>query len=322
MTPAAGARRGRRRAAPARAGRRRRAGDKPTASLGGGRGQPFIVLTGLAGSGKSQAIRALEDLGYFCVDNLPTTLIETLARLSLRPEGIDKAAIVVDVRERNFAALFPKIFNRLRKMRGLNPVLIFLEADTSTLVRRFSETRRPHPLARTRSVSEGIRDERDELAPIRNLADEIIDTSDMTVHELRQFFMTLSRGRSRGRLVVTLLSFGYKHGLPVDADLVFDVRCLPNPHFVPALRRRTGRDRAVVAFMERDPSTAEFMEKLEGYLRYVVPHYVAEGKSYLTIAIGCTGGRHRSVMIAERLRRALADIGPRVRVRHRDIGVS
>jgi len=287
-----------------------------------GSGHPFIVLTGLSGSGKSQAIRALEDLGYFCVDNLPTTLIETLAKLSLRPGAIEKVAIVVDVRERNFVSQFPKVFNRLRTMRRLNLVLIFLEAHTPALVRRFSETRRPHPLARDRSVSEGIRDERAQLAPIRALADEIIDTSDMTVHELRQFFMALSRGRARGRLVITLLSFGYKHGVPVDADLVFDMRCLPNPHFVPTLRRRTGRDRAVAAFMERDPSTVEFIQRLEDYLRYVVPHYIAEGKSYLTIAIGCTGGRHRSVMIAERLRRALADVGPRVRVRHRDIGLS
>jgi UPF0042 nucleotide-binding protein len=286
------------------------------------RSQPFIVLTGLSGSGKSQAIRALEDLGYFCVDNLPTTLIPTLARLSLYGSGIDKVAIVVDVRERNFLSKFPKIFGRLRAMRRLNPVLIFLEASNPALVRRFSETRRPHPMARRRSVTEGIREERARMAAIRGLADEIVDTSDMTVHELRQFFMGLSRGRSRGRLVITLLSFGYKHGLPVDADLVFDARCLPNPHFVPALRRRTGRDHAVVAFMERDPSTRDFIEHLEGYLRYVAPYYVAEGKAYLTIAIGCTGGRHRSVMIAERLRRALAGVGGRARVRHRDIGRS
>jgi UPF0042 nucleotide-binding protein len=205
-------------------------------------------------------------------------------------------------------------------MPRLNPVLIFLEADNAALVRRFSETRRPHPMAPDRSVSEGIREERARLNAIRAMADEIIDTSDMTVHELRQFFMSLSRNRTRARLVITVLSFGYKHGVPVDADLVFDVRCLPNPHFVPALRRRTGRDRAVVRFLEREPSTREFMDKLEEYLRYVIPHYVTEGKSYLTVAIGCTGGRHRSVMIAERLRRGLADIGgARVRVRHRDL---
>jgi len=283
-------------------------------------GQPFIVLTGLSGSGKSQAIRALEDLGYFCVDNLPTTLIPTLAKLAMRGD-IERVAIVVDVREGNFLSSFPKIFKRLRTMRGLNALLIFLEASDATLVRRFSETRRPHPLARDRSASEGIREERSRMTPIRAMADEIVDTSDMTVHELRQFFMNLSRDRgAKARLVITLLSFGYKHGVPVDADLIFDVRCLPNPHFVPALRRRTGRDRAVAQFMERDASTREFMDRLEHYLRYVVPFYVAEGKSYLTIAIGCTGGRHRSVMIAERLRKALADMGvARVRVRHRDL---
>jgi RNase adapter protein RapZ len=285
-------------------------------------GHPFIVLTGLSGSGKSQAIRALEDLGYFCVDNLPTALIPTLARSSLRGAGMEKVALVVDVREPNFLSQFPRLFKKLRTMRRLNPILIFLEASNPALVRRFSETRRPHPLAPDRPVSEGIRDERAQMRPVRDLADEIVDTSDMTVHELRQFFMGLSRGPSRARLVVTLLSFGYKHGLPVDADLMFDVRCLPNPHFVPALRRRTGRDRAIVAFMERDPSAREFMDRLEEYLRYVVPHYIAEGKSYLTIAIGCTGGRHRSVMIAERLRKPLAGIGGRVRVRHRDIARS
>jgi UPF0042 nucleotide-binding protein len=286
-------------------------------------GQPFIVLTGLSGSGKSQAIRALEDLGYFCVDNLPTTLIPTLAKLSLRANrDIEKVAIVVDVREGGFLSSFPKIFSQLRKMPRLNPVLIFLEASHAALVRRFSETRRPHPLAPDRSVVEGIRDERSKLNVIRDMADEIVDTSDMTVHELRQFFMNLSRDRSsKARLVITLLSFGYKHGVPVDADLVFDVRCLPNPHFVPALRRRTGRDRAVANFMERDPTTRAFIERLEEYLRYVVPFYVAEGKSYLTIALGCTGGRHRSVMIGERLKKALSEMGvARVRVRHRDLG--
>ena len=294
---------------------------------GGGRSgragkKPFIVLTGLSGSGKSQAIRALEDLGYFCVDNLPTTLIPTLATLSLRGDGdIDKVAIVVDVREGSFLSSFPKIFRQLRKMPRLHPVLIFLEASHGALVRRFSETRRPHPLAPGRSASEGIRDERARLNAIRDMADEIVDTSDMTVHELRHFFMGLSRDRSRAGLVITLLSFGFKYGLPVDADLVFDVRCLPNPHFVPALRPRTGRDRAVAVFMEKDASTREFMDRLEEYLRYVIPHYIAEGKSYLTVAIGCTGGRHRSVMIAERLKRALANTaGARVRIKHRDIG--
>ena len=300
--------------------RRTRARPAPTAGRSVKPGR-FIVLTGLSGSGKTQAIRALEDLGYFCVDNLPTMLIPTLAKQSLRSgTTFEKVAIVVDVREGGFLSSFPKVFRRLRAMPRLNPILIFLEASHPALVRRFSETRRPHPLAPGRSVSEGIREERARMAPIRRMAHAIVDTSDMTVHELRQFFMGLSRDRSSASLVVTLLSFGFKHGVPLDSDLVFDVRCLPNPHFVPALKRRTGRDEAVVAFMERDASTREFMDRLGAYLQYVVPYYIAEGKSYLTVAIGCTGGRHRSVMIAERLKRALSDTpGVRVRVRHRDV---
>jgi RNase adapter protein RapZ len=312
----AGTRPSARKAAAREGGRARTAG---RATKAAGAGQPFIVLTGLSGSGKSQAIRALEDLGYFCVDNLPTTLIPTLAKLSLRGgRGIDKVAIVVDVREGGFLSSFPAVFRQLRKMPQLNPVLIFLEASHATLVRRFSETRRPHPLAPDRSVTEGIRDERSRLNVIRDLADEIIDTSDMTVHELRQFFMNLSRDRSRARLVITLLSFGYKHGVPVDADLLFDVRCLPNPHFVPTLRRRTGRDKAVADYLERDTATREFMDRLEEYLRYVIPFYIAEGKSYLTIGIGCTGGKHRSVAIGQRLGEDLAKAGYAVEIVHRD----
>jgi UPF0042 nucleotide-binding protein len=281
---------------------------------------PFIVLTGLSGAGKSQAIRALEDLGYFCVDNLPTTLIPTLATLVMRGGEIEKVAIVVDVREGSFLSSFPRVLTRLRKTRGLNPVLIFLEASDAALLRRFSETRRPHPLAPDRSAAEGIRDERIRLRRIREMADEIVDTSDLTVHELRRFFMTLMRDRAQGSLVVTLLSFGYKYGLPMDADLVFDVRCLPNPHFVPALRSKTGLDRAVSAFILKDASTREFIDRLEAFLAWVLPFYVSEGKSYLTVAIGCTGGRHRSVMIAGRMRRALASVtAARVRVRHRDV---
>lgn len=282
--------------------------------------QPFIVLTGLSGAGKSQAIRALEDLGYFCVDNLPITLMPTLARLVMRGD-LEKVALVVDVREGSFLPSFPKVFQSLSRMRGLDPLLIFLDANDAALVRRFSETRRPHPLAPGRSAAEGIREERAQLVGIRGVADEIIDTSDLNVHELRQLFMRLLRDRTQSRLVVTLVSFGYKHGVPVDADLMFDVRCLPNPHFVPALRPKTGKDRAVVTFMERDKGTRDFIARLEEYLAGSLPCYVAEGKSYLTIAVGCTGGRHRSVMVAERLRRSLTGTpGVHVRVRHRDLG--
>jgi UPF0042 nucleotide-binding protein len=282
----------------------------------------FIVVTGLSGSGKSQAIRALEDLGYFCVDNLPTTLIPTLAALSLRAGGdMAKVAIVVDVREGTFLSQFPKVLRKLRAMRRLRPALIFLDATDAALLRRFSETRRPHPLAHNRPVIEGIRQERARLSAIRELADQIVDTSHLNVHELRQAFSAFSRERSpRAKLVITLLSFGYKHGIPVEADLVFDVRCLPNPHFVKGLRQRTGRDRAVVQFMEQHQSTHDFLNRLVDFLRFLVPQYVAEGKSYLTIAIGCTGGRHRSVMMADAVRRCLGSVeGVRMRIRHRDI---
>ena len=281
----------------------------------------FIVLTGLSGSGKSQAIRALEDLGYFCVDNLPTTLIPTLAALVKR-EGISRVAIVVDIREKNFLAEFPKTFKKLRAMKGLNPALIFLEATHDTLVRRFSETRRPHPLAPDKSAAEGIRAERKQMNVVRAMADQVIDTSELTVHQLRQAFASFS-GVTRDektKLPVTLVSFGYKHGIPVDADLVFDVRFLPNPHFVPRLRPKTGKDRDVVAFMEGHSATSEMLERLAELLKFLIPQYVTEGKSYLTIAIGCTGGRHRSVMIAEALKKIIAGMpGARVRVQHRDI---
>lgn len=285
-------------------------------------GTQFVILTGLSGSGKTQAIRALEDLGYFCVDNLPVLLIPTMAGLAQREEtsGLSKIAIVVDVRERGFLSELPRVYRRLKATPGLTPTLIFLEASHQALVRRFSETRRPHPLARDRSVSEGIEEEREKLNAIRKIADLIVDTSNMTVHELRDVFMRMSKdGGTRADMVVNLVSFGYKSGVPVDADLVFDVRCLPNPHFVDNLRRLTGRDRAVVAYMRRHPATQPFIDRVADFLRFALPQYVQEGKSYLTVAIGCTGGRHRSVMVAEALKKALADVqGIRLRVKHRD----
>ena len=291
---------------------------------GGTRGSGrFVVITGLSGSGKSQAIRALEDLGYFCVDNLPTMLIPTLAQLSLQQgTELQKVAIVVDVREGTFLSQFPTVWRRLKKMPLLEPSLIFLEATHAALVRRFSETRRPHPLAANRSVSEGIHDERGRLDAIRSMADEIVDTSDLTVHELRNRFMSFARDQAhRSPLVVSLVSFGFKHGVPLDADLVFDARFLPNPHFLPRLKPLTGRDRAVVRFIERHPVTQEFVQKLSDMLRFLVPQYVNEGKSYLTVGIGCTGGRHRSVMLAEKMRDVVSQIeGVKVSVRHRDLG--
>ena len=281
----------------------------------------FVILTGLSGSGKTHAIRALEDLGYFCVDNLPTQLLPTMAELSMREDaGLDKVAIVVDVREGGFLRQFPRTYRRLQALPGLKPTLIFLEASHSALVRRFSETRRPHPLAPDRSVAEGITEERGKLNPIRSMADLILDTSNLTVHELRDIFMQMSRGNTaRADMVVNLVSFGYKNGVPEDADLVFDVRCLPNPHFVDRLRDLTGRDQAVVRFMRKNAASNEFIDRLTAFLAFALPHYVREGKSYLTVAIGCTGGRHRSVMIAEALRKSLAAVkGVRLRVKHRD----
>jgi UPF0042 nucleotide-binding protein len=282
----------------------------------------FVVLTGLSGSGKSQAIRALEDLGYFCVDNLPVMLLPMLAELTLRAGSeIARAAVVVDVREGKLLSEFPGIYKKLKALRNLNPVLIFLEAAEPTLVRRFSETRRPHPLAPDRSALEGIREERKAMKTIRDLADHIVDTSEMTVHELRHAFTGVASGRAPGsQLVVTVLSFGFKHGIPVDSDLLFDVRFLPNPHFVPALRGHTGRDRQVVKFLDRAKATHEFLGHTLNLLKFLVPQYVNEGKSYLTVGIGCTGGRHRSVAMAEALKKGLSGLpGVRVRVRHRDI---
>ena len=282
----------------------------------------FVVLTGLSGAGKSQAIRALEDLGYFCVDNLPTMLIPTMAELASRAgSGLEKVAIVVDVREGAFLSQFPRVFRRIKRMPALKPVLIFLEARDAALVRRFSETRRPHPLAKDRPVLEGIREERRSLKAIRALADEIVDTSDLTVYDLRDAFMAVARGETRAQpLQVTLVSFGFKHGIPVESDLVFDVRFLPNPFFFPRLRALSGRDRSVVAFMKRHPAVHETIARLAALLKFLIPQYADEGKTYLTIGIGCTGGQHRSVYVAERLRRALGPIaGVRMHVRHRDM---
>lgn len=280
----------------------------------------FVVLTGLSGSGKSEAIRALEDLGYFCVDNLPTSLMATFAdMLSRRSQPIGRAAVVVDMRDPHFLRQFPSALRDLRRRKTLGAVVIFLEASDAALVRRFSETRRPHPVGADQ-VLDGILQERSRLEPIKQLADKVFDTSDLTVHELRRVFMDLSHGGPDKQLVVTLVSFGYKHGIPLEADLLFDVRFLPNPHFVPALRPLTGRDRSVQEYVDKAEATGTFLDKATDLLDFLIPQYSSEGKSYLTVGIGCTGGHHRSVVIAERLRRRLPRIeGIRLRVKHRDI---
>lgn len=280
----------------------------------------FVVLTGLSGAGKSQAINALEDLGYFCVDNLPTSLLPTLARFSENDGArVTPTAVVVDMRDPAFLEEFPRAFASLRRRPSLRTLLIFLDADDNALVQRFSETRRPHPLAADQTVIEGIRKERTALARVKQMADTVFDTSALNVHELRRAFRDLSRVGRDKPLVVTVLSFGYKHGIPLEADLMFDARCLPNPHFVPALRPLTGRDPAVREYLGAAEATGPFIDKTMDLLRFLIPQYAAEGKSYLTVAVGCTGGRHRSVVVAEALRQRLAGLdGVRLRLEHRD----
>ena len=296
--------------------RRRRGTRRESAS----REARLLIVTGLSGSGKTHVARALEDIGWFCVDNLPSALIPRFAELIRGSEELRRSALVVDMREREFLRQFPHVFRQLRGRGGLGVSLLFLEADEKVLVRRFSETRRPHPLAINQPAIEGIREEREALKPIRKMADLILDTSDYTVHQLRDYIREHYDVRHEAApIVVSVMSFGYKYGVPSDADLVFDVRFLPNPNFVPSLKALTGNHAPVIRYMRRQKDTAVFLDKMKSFLSYVIPRYIKEGKSYLTIAIGCTGGRHRSVMIANALAEALSGQGYPVRVRHRDL---
>jgi UPF0042 nucleotide-binding protein len=279
----------------------------------------ILIITGLSGSGKTNVARALEDIGWFCVDNLPSALIPRFAQMIHGSEDLHRSALVVDMRERVFLKQFPHVFRQLRG-KGVAVNLLFLEADEKVLVRRFSETRRPHPLAINQPAIEGIREEREALRPIRKMADMILDTSDYTVHGLRDYIKEHYDVREQAApLVLGVMSFGYKFGVPSEADLVFDVRFLPNPNFVPRLKRLTGNHPPVVRYMRRQEDTEVFLSRLRSFLDYVLPRYVREGKSYLTVGIGCTGGRHRSVMIANELATYLKGKGYPVRVRHRDL---
>ncbi|PYU31867.1 MAG: RNase adapter RapZ [Acidobacteria bacterium] len=282
-----------------------------------GTGQ-LVILTGLSGSGKSTVLKTFEDLGFYCVDNLPVDLIPTFSELHVYGSGeVERAALLVDAREGEQLKRLPAIYRKLRREHPAN--LVFIEACDEALLRRFSETRRPHPLGHDRPVREGLRRERQMMAPIRKLANVVIDTSNFNVHELRQFITERFKNPDRRPLLVSLVSFGYRFGIPGDADLVFDVRFLPNPHFVPQLRRYSGKDARVARYMRSFPQTGEFLRRIEGLLTYLIPHYIREGKSYLTIAFGCTGGRHRSVMMAEVIRRALGRHGYTTKVVHRDL---
>ena len=280
----------------------------------------FVIITGLSGAGKSYAIKCFEDMGYFCVDNLPTTLIPTFAELCTQSSrSIRQIALGVDVREGEYLAHLVEALEALRA-RGHRVEVLFLEAGDEALVRRYHETRRRHPLAGEGSVLDGIRAERQALANLREVAARIIDTSGLTVHQLKdRLQQAYGAHEARGALTVSLVSFGFKYGLPYDADLVFDVRFLPNPHFVDELRLLDGRDPQAAKFVLAHDETRRFLTRLEDLLGFLLPLYRREGKAYLTLAIGCTGGRHRSVTLVEALRPFLEDKGYPPIVRHRDL---
>ncbi len=282
-------------------------------------GPRLLVITGMSGSGKTHVSRALEDAGWFCVDNLPIALLPSFVTLLRSSAELRHSALVVDVRERGFLEAFPGVY-RAVKRSGLRISLLFLEADERVLLRRFSETRRPHPLAAGEPPIEGIRAERDALRPIRKMADLILETSRYTVHQLRDYIRERYDVRREGRrMVVSVLSFGFKNGLPSEADLVLDVRFLPNPNFVPRLRRLTGVDPRVVAFLRRQAETRAYLRRVLSLVRFVLPRHEREGRSYFTIAVGCTGGRHRSVMVANEVGAAVKVRGYPVRISHRDV---
>ena len=277
-----------------------------------------VVITGLSGSGKGSVLKDLEDLGYYAVDNLPVELIPKLAELTRDNPSIAAAALVVDVREGEGLKRFPEIYGTIKG--SVNARLVFLEADAEVIARRFSETRRPHPLGTDRSIFKSIRSERTKLAPIRAMADLIINTSKFTVHELREFIGERFRGQGEeSKIMIYVTSFGYRHGVPPDSDLVFDVRFLPNPNYIPRFKHKTGRNPSVAKYIRSFPQTVEFIERISDLLIYLLPHYIREGKSYLTIAFGCTGGQHRSVMIAEQIRKNLTEAGFTAKISHRDI---
>jgi len=278
----------------------------------------LVIITGMSGSGKGTVLKALEDLGYYAVDNLPIGLIPKFAELTSDSATGRRAAIVVDIREGESLKRFPSI---LRSLRRTVPVrLLFLEADDSTLIRRFSETRRPHPLGTDQSIATNVLLEREQLAAIRALADLIINTSKFNVHELRESIGDkFQGGQEESKIRIDITSFGYRYGVPSDSDLVFDVRFLPNPNYIPEFKKLTGRNPSVARYIRSFPQTVEFIARISDLLLYLLPHYIHEGKSYLTIAFGCTGGHHRSVMIASEIRKRLLRAGYKAKETHRDI---
>ncbi|MBI3896582.1 MAG: RNase adapter RapZ [Acidobacteria bacterium] len=289
------------------------------ASVGRLREADLVIVTGMSGSGKGSVLKAFEDLGYYCVDNLPVDLIPKFAGLYRNSQGTSRAALVVDVREGAALKRFPAIYRRLRQQ--IRASLIFLLASDDALLRRFSETRRPHPLGSNLPLRETIAAERKALQVIRNAADLVIDTSQFNVHDLRNLiFDHFSGGTDRRTMLISCVSFGYRYGVPTDSDLVFDVRFLPNPNYISKFHHLSGRHPAVVKYIRSFPQTEEFTKRISDLLAYLIPHYIGEGKSYLTIGFGCTGGRHRSVMMAETIAKTLSERGFRTKVLHRDVG--
>ena len=278
----------------------------------------LVIITGLSGSGKATVLKSFEDLGFYSVDNLPLELIPKFADLIRESPSVRHAAIVVDIREGEALAGFPALYKKLR--RQVPTRLVFLEADNETIARRFSETRRPHPLGTEKTVIKSIESEREKLAHIRALADPIIDTSRFNIHELRDVIRGKFRDETEeSKIMVHVTSFGYRNGIPDESDLVFDVRFLPNPNYIPRFKNLTGRHPSVARYIRSFEQTREFVDRIGDLLIYLLPHYIREGKSYLTIAFGCTGGKHRSVMMADEIRRRLTGAGYRVKSTHRDM---
>jgi len=294
---------------------------QPVASLRGRDQHELVIISGMSGAGKASALNTFEDLGYYCVDNLPVGLISNFAELVLDSAEIQRAALVVDIREGARLDKLPQILASLRRL--LKTTTIFLEADEDALVRRYSETRRPHPLGRHISVKASLAAERRRLQPVRALADVVLDTTKFNVHELRASLTErFQAGNKDKNILISCVSFGYRQGVPEDADLVFDVRFLPNPHFIPKFREHTGQHPEVAKYIRSFAQTREFIRRISELLVYLIPHYISEGKSYLTIAFGCTGGKHRSVMIAEDVQKRLTKAGYNVKVVHRDSPVA
>ena len=282
-------------------------------------GLKLVVITGLSGAGKSHALKCFEDVGYFCVDNLPPALLPTFVELCHHQGGeIKNVALGIDIRERVFFADLTGILQRIKDL-GHSVELLFLEARDAVLVRRFSESRRPHPLLPELPVLEGVRFEKERLSEIRSHADRIIDTSNLSVHELRDLLSRHFSHEQSRRLTISLITFGYKFGVPYDIDLLFDVRFLRNPYFVPDLKPLTGEDPRVRSYVLEDPDAKGFLDRLEAFFTFLIPLFERERRSYLNVGIGCTGGRHRSVVIAKRLQESFASAGYHVTLSHRDL---